>query len=96
MAKDTTAKKEWAVVDMDGNIVSRHETAEKAFAAAEIEQRRFGKKQSHPGHFTKPYLPRSVVHLPCGYQRKGQHSTEWWSPGCTHNPFHDEYLPLDY
>jgi hypothetical protein len=83
--EDEVPEGEWAVVDMDGQTLSRHASQEGAEAAIAHEVARFGDhltdtRQASSG----AYLPRSVIHLPCGCERAGTYSTSWYSPGCTH------------
>lgn len=66
-----------AILDMDGNIISKHQTAHAATVAVAKEQRKFRKTQSN-GSLTQSYLPRHIVDLSHGDpRRQGQHSTKW-------------------
>ena len=83
----TNSSREWIVVDMDGNELSRHGSYLDAQmdAAREVARFRRGRgRGSRPGDGA--YLPRSVIHEPCGRVRDNPYGTGWQSPGCTHVP----------
>lgn len=71
--------KDWAVIDMDGDEISRHATAQQAEEAVEAETTRFRRKHGPRINGDGAYLPRSVCYLPDGAkpQRAGRYSTSW-------------------
>ena len=76
---------EWAVVDMDGRIESRHASEAGANAYTSHAGERFANHliDTHQAG-SGAYQPRSVCHIPCGIVRGGQWSTSWYSPDCEH------------
>jgi len=89
--EDHNTHGEWAVVDMDGGIQSRHASASGARAAITHESHDFAAHliDTHQAS-SQAYLPRSICHLACGAPvRAGQYSTSWYVPGCGCDPAED-------
>jgi hypothetical protein len=77
-AEDRDDDGDWTVLDMDGNILSRHATEEGADLRCSHDHDAFAAHltDTHQ-HGSTAYQPRSVVDLTRDYRRDGQWSTTW-------------------